>query len=98
MSGGAADGQRWARRAGPDFSGCIFMGAGEVPKKRNTDHLITATLAGAKDPIYQPAKRWETVAAAKKAGKIARMHVIRDLKHEWFPQEDIEAMLIGCWS
>lgn len=91
MSGGAADGERMARRQGKRFAGIVLQGAGGVPKSDDTKHLAIAILGGAKDPIFQGVqKRYEL---AKERGNPVRMIIEPERAHEWAPIEQQIEML-----
>ena len=91
MSGGAADGERMARRQPHRFAGIVLQGAGGVPKGDNASHLAIAILAGAKDPIFQGIDK--RVDLANRRGNPLRVNIDPELAHDWFPQEEQEAAL-----
>ncbi len=88
MSGGSADGERFARRRPKDFAGTILQGAGNPTTRSGSDHFCTAMLFGTRDMWVNVAKVRENTEAARKRGQHIMLKFYPGMKHEWAPKSD----------
>ncbi len=93
MSGGSADGERFARRRPKDFAGIVLQGAGSPPRNAGTEHFCVAVLFGALDPIVDITKTLEHADAARERGQHVFVRIYPKLEHDWAPLEDQLAAL-----
>lgn len=88
MSGGSADGERFARRRPKDFAGTILQGAGNPTTRSGSDHFCTAMLFGTRDSWVNVAKVRERTETARKRGQHIMLKFYPGMKHEWAPKSD----------